>query len=58
MNDRLAYPPREASKAIGVGLTRLYALIAEGKIEARRCGRRTLIPADSLRQFITALPRR
>ncbi len=57
MNDPLAYAPREASKALGVGLTKLYELIGQGKIEARRCGRRTLIPAESLRQFLANLPK-
>ncbi len=52
----LAYRIREACDACGVGRTRLYALIAEGKIEARQCGGRTLIPADSLRRFLANLP--
>lgn len=52
----LAYGIREACDACGIGRTRLYALIAEGQIEARQCGGRTLIPADSLRGFIANLP--
>ena len=52
----LAYGIREACLASGLGRTRLYALIAEGKIEARTCGGRTLIPAESLRDFLSNLP--
>jgi excisionase family DNA binding protein len=52
----LAYGIAEACAALGIGRTRLYALIGEGKIEARSCGGRTLIPADSLRSFVASLP--
>lgn len=52
----LTYGVREACAASGLGRTRLYALIAEGKIEARQCGGRTLIPAESLRTFLANLP--
>jgi hypothetical protein len=31
-------------------------LIGAGKIEARKAGNRTLIPADSLRAYIASLP--
>ena len=52
----LAYGIAEACIALGIGRTRLYALIAEGQIEARSCGGRTLIPAESLRAFLAKLP--
>ena len=52
----LAYGIPDACRALGIGRTRLYALIGEGKIEARQCGGRTLIPADSLRAFVANLP--
>lgn len=52
----LAYGIPDACTALGIGRTRLYALIAEGRIEARACGGRTLIPADSLRAFLASLP--
>ena len=52
----LAYGIPDACRALGIGRTRLYALIAEGRIEARACGGRTLIPADSLRAFLANLP--
>jgi excisionase family DNA binding protein len=52
----LAYCIRDACAAAGLGRTRLYALISEGKIEARQCGGRTLIPAESLQAFVANLP--
>ena len=52
----LAYPIREACAVSGIGRTKIYALIAEGKLEARQCGGRTLIPAESLRSFLGSLP--
>ena len=52
----LAYAIPEACRIVGLGRTKLYSLIAEGKIEARQCGGRTLIPADSLRGFVANLP--
>ena len=53
---RLAYSVSEAYRALGIGRTRFYELIAEGKIQARRCGGRTLIPADALADFLARLP--
>ena len=35
-----------------LGRTRLYQLIGEGKLEVRKVGKRTLIPAASLRALI------
>ena len=52
----LAYSIPEAVRATGLGRTSLYELIATGRIEARKAGKRTLIPAESLRAFLAALP--
>lgn len=52
----LAYSPADACKVGGFGKTTLYKLIAEGQIEAIALGGRTLIPAESLRQFLASLP--
>lgn len=49
---RLAYNINEACEASSIKRTKLYALIAEGKLESRKIGRRTLIPADSLHRLI------
>jgi excisionase family DNA binding protein len=53
----LAFSPRGACAAIGCGLTFLYEEIGAGRIEARQSGRKTLIPAESLRDYLASLPR-
>lgn len=49
----IAYSIAAACAASSLGRTRLYQLISEGKLEARKIGRRTLIPAEALRALIT-----
>ena len=56
MNGVLAYTIADAAKASGIGRTTLYELIGAGKIEARKVGNRTLIPAESLRSCLASLP--
>jgi excisionase family DNA binding protein len=56
MPEVLAHTIADAVKVSGIGRTSLYELIAAGKIEARKAGNRTLIPADSLRAYIASLP--
>ncbi|MFC4254411.1 helix-turn-helix domain-containing protein [Altererythrobacter xixiisoli] len=48
----LAYSVNEACQVSSLGRTRLYQLIAEGRLEARKIGKRTIIPATSLRALI------
>ena len=48
----LAYSIADACRVSSIGRTRLYQLISEGRLEARKLGRRTLIPASSLRALI------
>ena len=48
----LAYSIKEACRVSSLGRTRLYQLINEGRLEVRRIGKRTLIPAASLRALI------
>jgi excisionase family DNA binding protein len=52
----LAFTIADAAKASGLGRTSLYELIGAGKLEARKAGNRTLIPADSLRAYLASLP--
>jgi len=46
----------DACEMAGVGRTTIYAAIAEGRLKARKLGRRTLILRDDLTQFLVALP--
>jgi excisionase family DNA binding protein len=56
VNQILALTIADAAKASGIGRTTLYELIGAGKIEARKAGNRTLIPAESLKAYIDSLP--
>jgi hypothetical protein len=52
---KFLYRTSEAKAAIGCGTTRLYELINNGTLEARRLGRRTYIIAESLEAFVASL---
>ena len=52
----LAYSVRSACDISGIGRTTLYRLIAEGKIDARSCGGRTIVIAASLEAYVAGLP--
>lgn len=48
----LAYSVKEACKVTSLGKTYLYHLIKEGRLEVRKIGNRTIIPAASLHALI------
>jgi excisionase family DNA binding protein len=48
----LAYSVSEACRVSSLGRTRIYQLINEGRLEVRKIGKRTLIPAASLKALI------
>lgn len=51
---KLAYSIAEAASAISIGRSKLYELIAEGRLETRKIGKRTVIPAASLAKLLEA----
>jgi len=55
--DRAAYSVPEALAKLGIGRDKLYKLIREGRLPARKLGRRTLILAPDLDAFLRSLPR-
>jgi excisionase family DNA binding protein len=55
-SERLGYSPAEAAAVLGVGLTFFYEQMGSGRIRALKAGRRTIIPAASLTQFLETLP--
>ena len=48
----LAYAIKEASRVTSLGRTRLYQLIAAGRLEVVKIGSRTLIPAHALHKLL------
>jgi len=50
---RLSYSIQGAAEAIGVSARTIQRKIADGELETFAIGRRTLIPAESLRQMVS-----
>jgi excisionase family DNA binding protein len=48
----LALSINDAAKALSLGRTSMYAMIADGRLEAFKLGRRTLVRVDSLRRIV------
>ena len=55
-NETLAYSIKGASKACNLGQTKLYEEIKLGRLKAVKYGRRTLIPAEALKDWLNNLP--
>jgi hypothetical protein len=52
----IGYSVRDAARAIGVPVSTIWILLKERKLDARRCGRRNVILATSLRAYVEGLP--
>lgn len=50
--EKLAYSINETAHALSMGRTSIYAMIADGRLEAFKLGRRTLVRAESLRRLV------
>lgn len=50
---KLAFTIAEACHAVGISRSKLYELIGEGRVETRKIGSRTIIPANSLRALVS-----
>ncbi len=48
----IAVSVNDAARALGLGRTSIYALINDGRLEARKLGRRTLVTTLSIRALI------
>jgi excisionase family DNA binding protein len=53
---RAAYSIAEVIALTGLGRDKIYRVINEGKLTAKKCGRRTLITASDLQAFLERLP--
>lgn len=52
--EQMAYSINDTAKTLSLGRTSIYALINEGKLDAFKLGRRTLVKAGSIRRLIEA----
>lgn len=52
--EALAVSINEAAKALSLGRSTIYVLIAKGRLETRKIGKRTVIPAASLTKLLEA----
>ena len=50
---KMAYSRREACDTLSIGLTKLHELINDQTLRAFKCGRKTLIAGDSIREFVS-----
>ena len=46
----------EACAVAGIGRTKIYQAITDGTLKAPKCGKRTLVLRDDLRDFLASLP--
>ena len=53
---RMALSVSEVAAEIGVGRDQVYAAIREGRLDARKWGRRTVVTYDALERFLSGLP--
>ena len=56
VNQKVALTVEEAAEICGIGRTSLYCAIRDGKLIARKAGRRTIILMADLQNFLDALP--
>jgi excisionase family DNA binding protein len=53
---KLTYSIDEAATRVGICRDRIYSAIKDGRLDAKKAGRRTLVTAEALHRFIEALP--
>lgn len=54
-DDRLLLPIIEAARKVGLGRSKFYELVSEGRVKTVRVGRRRLVSAAALDEFVASL---
>lgn len=57
LSGKRAFNVREFATEYGIGHDGVYKAIREGKLIARKYGKRTIITAEDAERFLAALPR-
>jgi excisionase family DNA binding protein len=52
----LLRPVKKTARRLGIGVSTTWKLIADGKLEVKRIGRRTLVTNDSIKRFLESVP--
>lgn len=52
--ETLAISINDAAEALSLGRTSIYVMIADGRLEAFKLGRRRLVKAESVRRLIAS----
>ncbi|MGV9242569.1 helix-turn-helix domain-containing protein [Streptomyces sp. NPDC003710] len=55
--EQLLYRPEEAAKALRIGRSMVYEEIRLGRLQTVRIGRRRLVPAEYIAQYVELLKR-
>lgn len=50
--EKLAYSISDAAQALSLGRTSIYVMIRDGRLDAFKIGRRTLIKGSSIRRVL------
>lgn len=50
--EKLAYSITETARVLSLGRTSVYHMISDGRLEAFKLGRRTLIKASSIKRLV------
>jgi hypothetical protein len=56
LKDNLAFSLEQAGQISGIGRSQLYLAVREGRLNARKCGRRTVVLRADLSDFLNRLP--
>jgi excisionase family DNA binding protein len=51
---RICYAVRETAALLGVGKNLIYREISGGRLRVAKMGKRTLVPADAIREWLDA----
>jgi excisionase family DNA binding protein len=54
--DQLLYTVSQCCRMTTIGRTKFYELVASGQIPVRKIGKKTLVAAADLRDFVSQLP--
>lgn len=53
---KLAYTVRQFCEGIGIGHTKFYQEVSEGRIKIKKCGKRSLVTVEEAQRYVASLP--